>query len=415
MAAPLDAAEDILLERWRGDTPLVATGRVHLNNAGASPMPRPVVDRVVEHLRLEAEMGGYEAAAACSEEIESVRGEVARLVGVRGRNVALVENTTAGYAQALSAFDFGPGDVIVTTRHDYVSNQLMFLSLVHRRGVEVQRADDLPGGGVDPESVRSLLRRRPPALVALTLVPTGSGLVQPGAAVGEICATYGVPYLVDACQAVGQVVVDAGELRCDFLCASARKFLRGPRGVGFMTVSDSALDRGLVPLFPDLHGATWTTPESFEAAGDARRFENWEFPYALVLGLGAAIRYALSAGIERTTARAARLAALARQRLGELDRVRVLDRGERLGAIVALELLGVEAKSAMLALRELGIHTSALERSGALLELDDKGARSALRVSPHYFNTEGEIDRLVLELAKWLATQGRGALPGQLG
>ncbi|HUP25922.1 MAG TPA: aminotransferase class V-fold PLP-dependent enzyme [Thermoanaerobaculia bacterium] len=399
--------EDRLVEGWRRDTPLVATGRVHLNNAGASPMPRPVVDRVVEHLRLEAEMGGYEAAAACAEEIASVRGEVARLVGVRERNVALVESTTAGYAQALSAFDFGPGDVIVTTRNDYVSNQLMFLSLVRRRGVEVQRADDLPGGGVDPESVRSLLRRRRPALVALTLVPTGSGLVQPGAAVGELCATHGVPYLVDACQAVGQLVVDAGELRCDFLCASARKFLRGPRGVGFMTVSDSALGSGLVPLFPDLHGATWTTPESFEPVPDARRFENWEFPYALVLGLGAAIRYALAAGIGCTTARAARLAALARLRLGELDGVRVLDRGDRLGAIVAVELLGADARSGLLALRERGIQTSALERSGALLELDDRGARSALRISPHYFNTEGEIDRLVRELAKWLATQGR--------
>jgi hypothetical protein len=155
MAAPPDAGEDILLERWRRDTPLVATGRVHLNNAGASPMPRPVVDRVVEHLRLEAEMGGYEAAAACAEEIASVRAEVARLVGVRERNVALVENTTAGYAQALSAFDFGPGDVIVTTRNDYVSNQLMFLSLVRRRGVKVQRAEDLPGGGVAQPSWRS--------------------------------------------------------------------------------------------------------------------------------------------------------------------------------------------------------------------------------------------------------------------
>jgi selenocysteine lyase/cysteine desulfurase len=327
---------------------------------------------------------------------------VARLVGAAERNVALVENTTSGYAQALSSFDLGPGDEIVTTHNDYVSNQLMFLSLARRRGVAVLRAEELPEGGLDPGSVREMLRRRRPALVAVTLVPTSSGLVQPAAEVGEICAEHDVPFLVDACQAVGQMSCDVADLRCDFLCASARKFLRGPRGIGFLVVSDRALAAGRMPLYPDLHGATWTAADAFEPTADARRFENWEFAYALVLGLGVAIRYALEQGIERTSARAARLAALARRHLGALDGVRVLDRGRRLGAIVAAELVGYDAGDAMLALRERGIHTGALERSGALLDLDAKGARSALRVSPHYFNTEAEVETMAAALSEWL-------------
>jgi selenocysteine lyase/cysteine desulfurase len=392
-----------LVERWRRDTPLVATGRVHLNNAGASPMPRPVLERVLAHLLLEAELGGYEAAAAVAAELAQVRPWVGRLVGANGRNVALVENTTAGYAQALSSIDFAAGDTIVTTANDYVSNQLMFLSLARRRGIEVLRAAEAPEGGVDPQAVAELLHRRRPALVALTMVPTSSGLVQPAAAVGRLCAEREVPYLVDACQAVGQVPIDVGELHCDFLCASARKFLRGPRGIGFLVVSDRALDRGAAPLYPDLHGATWTAADAYRPAADARRFENWEFSYALVLGLGAAARYALEAGLEHTAARACRLAALTRERLGSADdRLRVLDRGRRLGAIVAVELRGCDAEAAMYALREQGIHTGAVDRAGALLDLDAKGARSALRVSPHYFNTEAEVERLCWGLVEWL-------------
>ena len=392
-----------LVEKWRGDTPLVATGRIHLNNAGASAMPRSVVDRMLEHLRLESELGGYEAAAVAASEIASVRALVAELVGSAERNVALVENTTAGYALALSAFDFAPGDVVVTTHNDYVSNQLMFLSLARRRGVQVVRAEDLPEGGVDPQSVRELLVRRRPALVALTLVPTSSGLIQRGADVGVACAEREVPYLVDACQAVGQLAVDVRELRCDFLCASARKFLRGPRGIGFLVVADAMLDQGRAPLFADLQGATWTARDAYELRADAKRFENWEFPYALVLGLGAALRYARDeVGVELGGARAAWLAAYARRRLAELEPVRMLDRGERLGAIVALELRGRDAGATMLALRRRGIHTGALDRPGALLDLDAKEATTALRVSPHYFNTVEEIDRLVAALREEL-------------
>src|SRR5256712_4865524 len=210
--------------------------------------------------------------------------------------MAIVENATVAFSRAMSAFDFRPGDRIITTRADYPSNQLTYLSLARRAGVETVRADDLPEGGVDPASVRQLARHARTRLVALSWVPTNSGLVQDAGAVGEVCAELGVPYLIDACQAVGQLAVDVAALRCDFLAGTGRKFLRGPRGIGFLYVSGRMLERGAFPLFLDMRGADWTDPDAFRLADGARRFENWEFAYALVLGLGEAAGYALAGG-----------------------------------------------------------------------------------------------------------------------
>src|SRR5438309_605714 len=192
------------LDRWRRDTP-GCRDRIHLNNAGAGLMPRPVLDALMQHLAREAAIGGYEAADEAEPRVRETYALVAQLVGARPGNIALVENATVAFSQALSAFDFRPGDRIVTTRTDYPSNQLMYLSLAQRTGVQTVRADDLPQGGVDPESVRRLARDPRTRLVALSWVPTNSGLVQDARAVGEVCAELGVPYLVDACQTVGQM------------------------------------------------------------------------------------------------------------------------------------------------------------------------------------------------------------------
>jgi selenocysteine lyase/cysteine desulfurase len=391
--------EDPDLLRWRRDTPAALRGRIHLNSAGASLMPVPVHRMVVDHLEREMRLGGYEAAAEVAVRIERVYEEVAGLVGAQSRNVALVENATAAFAQALSALDPGAGDVILTTRNDYASNQLMYLSLAERRGVEVVRAPDLEEGGVDPDAVRALVRSRRPALVALTWVPTSSGLVQRAREVGEICAEAEVPYLVDACQAVGQMPVSVAELRCDFLAATGRKFLRGPRGTGFLYVSDRALSAGLRPLHVDMRGADWVAEQEYVLRPDARRYENWEFPYALVLGLGEAVWYAREVGLGVARDRSWALASELRRRLAEMDGVRVLDRGDELCAIVTAQLTRRPAPDVVAELREQGINTSAVDRTTAVLDLDAKRATTALRLSPHYFNTRDEIAAAVAALA----------------
>ncbi len=385
------APSDPRLDRWRADTAAALAGRIHLNNAGAALVPSPVSEVIARHLALESRLGGYEAADAERERIDGAYEQVAALIGAEARNVAVVENATVGFAQALSAFDLASGDVILTTRNDYASNHLMYLSLAERRGVEVVLAEDAPEGGVDPESVRTLTAARAPAVVALTWVPTSSGIVQPAEAVGEICADAGIPYLVDACQVVGQMPADVAALRCDFLAASARKFLRGPRGIGFLYVSDSALEAGRRPLYLDMRGADWVAEDGYALRDGARRFENWEFPYALLLGMGEAARYAREVGVEVARDRARSLAVELRDGLAEIDGVRVLDRGPELCAIVTVAVDGWAAGNLVAALRDQGVNTSAVDRTAAVLDLDEKGVEAVLRLSPHYYNTSAEV------------------------
>jgi selenocysteine lyase/cysteine desulfurase len=382
------------LTQWRADTPGCAN-QIHLNNAGAGLMPRSVLDAIVAHLNREAKFGAYESADDAEAAVNQAYVNIAKLLGTKARNLAVVENSTVAFFQALSAFDFRPGDVIVTTRNDYISNQLAYLSLAKRCGVEVRRAADLPAGGADPQSVRELLRDAKVKLLAVTWVPTNSGLMQPVEALGEIAEAAAVPYLVDACQAVGQIPVDVAKLRCDFLSATARKFLRGPRGIGFLYVSERALKRGDFPLYIDMRGADWVAADSFAPAPDARRFENWEFPYSLVLGLGEAARYAMDVGIERGGKRARDLAAQLRAKLREIPGVKVLDRGSELAAIVTLQVAGWDATELSKFLRKRGINTSASLRAYAVIDMDEKGAPSALRLSPHYYNTEEELDAAI--------------------
>jgi selenocysteine lyase/cysteine desulfurase len=396
---------DPLLQQWRDDTP-GCTNQIHLNNASAGLMPLPVLDAIVGHLNREAKFGGYESADDAEAAFSEAYDNVSKLLGAQPRNVAIVENSTVAFFQALSAFDFKPGDVIVTTRNDYISNQLAYLSLARRHGVEVRRAADLATGGADPQSVQDLLREKRVRLLAVTWVPTNSGLMQPVEALGQIAEASGVPYLVDACQAIGQIPIDVSKLKCDFLSATARKFLRGPRGIGFLYVSDRALKRGDFPLYIDMRGADWVSADNFQPAPDARRFENWEFPYSLVLGLGEAARYALAVGIERGGGRAHQLAAELRDKLKRVPGIRVLDRGNQLAAIVTIEVAGWDATDLSKLLRKRGINTSASLRAYAVIDMDEKRAASALRLSPHYYNTEDELASVVEALRSVTARVG---------
>lgn len=388
---------------WRADTPGCAS-RVHLNNAGAALSPRPVVETVLAHLQREQEIGGYEASDEAAERLQAAYGHLGDLLGCQSRNVAVVENATVAISLALSAFDFEPGDVLVTTRSDYPSNQIMYQALARRRGVEVRLAEDLPEGGVDPDSLRQLAAHPRCRLVSVTWVPTNSGLVQDVEAVGEICESLGVPYFIDACQATGQIPIDVARLRCDYLGGTARKFLRGPRGIGFLYVSDRALERGDYPLGVDMRGAE-RVGDDLKLFEGARRFENWEFPYALVLGMGEAARYALEVGIEEGGGRAIALAEYVRERLGSLPGVRIADRGRRLCAIATAEVVGRDAPPVVLRLREAGINTSASTA-------EDGATVPVVRISPHYYNTREEVGVLVDAIEGLLTGEQPGGQPG---
>ncbi len=378
----------------RADTPGCAH-RAHLNNAGASLMPTPVLEAIRGHLELEATIGGYEAAAAAAPAIEAAYADVAALLGTAPDRIAFTEHATASFAAALSSIPFERGDVLLTTRNDYVSSQIQYLSLSDRLGVEVVRAPDVAEGGADLQAIEELIHRRRPKLVAVTQCPTSSGLVQDVAAIGAMCRARDVLYLVDGCQSVGQMPIDVEAMGCDFFSATSRKYLRGPRGAGFLFVSDRVIERGLEPLFVDMRGADWIDDDLYQPAPDARRFETWEFAWALVLGTGAAARYATALGLEPIRDRARALAAELRERLGALDRVTVLDRGPELGATITVDVAGHEPADLVAGLRERGVNTSAQSRIDAVLDYDGKGVDGALRISPHYFNDGSDLGALI--------------------
>ena len=361
-------------------------------------MPRAVSDAIQRHIQLESEIGGYEAAETSEAEIRGVYDDLARYIRASASEIAVVENATVAFAQALSAFDLRSGDVIITSRADYPSNQLMYLSLARRLGVEIRRAADLPEGGVDPDSVRALARDGRCRVIAITWVPTNSGLIQNVEAVGAIAEELEIPYIVDACQSAGQIPIDVGRLKCDFLAGTARKFLRGPRGIGFLYVANKIAGRGAYPLYVDERGAEWTSPDTYTLASGGRRFENWEFAYALVLGMGAAVRYAQTVGDAQYT-RPAELADRLRTLLAQAG-VRVADLGRRRAAIVTAAVSGHDPEAVKMALLARGVNVSVSEpQEGA----NDARGEHLLRFSPHYYNTEDELETAVATLKEVLS------------
>jgi selenocysteine lyase/cysteine desulfurase len=382
------------VERLRAETPGCAE-RIHFNNAGAGLMPAPVLESMVEHLRIEAELGGYEAAELRADAIADFYQATAELLGCRAENVAFATSATEAFSRALSAIPFERGDAIVTTRDDYISNQIAFLSLQKRFGIDVVHAPTLTEGGVDVDAMAALMRSVRPRIVVVTHIPTNSGLVQPVEAIGRHCRELDLLYLVDACQSAGQYPLDVEQLGCDFLSATCRKFLRGPRGTGFLYVSDRALAAGYEPLFIDMRGARWIVPDVYEPVTTAARFEDWEFPYAALLGAASATRYALSVGLDSIAERSPRLAALLRDRLSAIDGVRVLDRGRERCAIVTISVSDWEPTRFKRGLDARGINSSLGFKEFALYDFIDKGVDWYLRLSPHYYNTEGEVEQVL--------------------
>jgi len=355
-------------------------------------MPRAVLAAQREHLELEAAIGGYEASARRAAAAADFHAATADLIGARPEEIAFASCATAAYSKALSAIPFTPGDVILTTRHDFISNQIAFLALRRRFGVEIVHAPDAPEGGVDVEAMAALMRARRPRLVAATHVPTNSGLVQPVAAIGRHCRELGLLYLVDACQSAGQFPLDVDALGCDLLTATCRKFLRGPRGSGFLYVSSRLLATGFEPLFIEMRGATWTAGDRYEPVATAKRFEDWELPYAAVIGCAVATRYALGVGLDAIAVRAPMLAARLRDRLRAIPGVRVLDRGPALAATVTLAVAGWDPQPFHDALDARRINSAISYRDYAVFDFGDKDVDWCSRLSPHYYNTEAEVD-----------------------
>jgi cysteine desulfurase / selenocysteine lyase len=380
------------VERLRAETPGVPH-RVHLNNAGASLMPRPVLEAMTGYLQREAEIGGYEAAAEAASRLDGVYDSIARLIGARRDEIAITENATVAWQMAFYALaaTFRPGDRILTARAEYAANYVAFLQVARRTGAVIEVIPDDAQGVLDPVALQQMIDDRT-RLIAITWVPTNGGLVNPAAEVGRIARASGVPYLLDACQAVGQMPVDVGALGCDVLSATGRKFLRGPRGTGFLYVRRELLGT-LEPPLIDHFGAPWVAPDAYRLRDDARRFETWENNYAARLGLGVAIDHALALGLEAIEGRCRELAGLLRDGLRAIPGVTLHDLGPDPAAIVSFSVAGMEADAVKAGCAAAGINVSTSRPSSTLLDATARGLPTVVRASPHYFNNDAEIGR----------------------
>ncbi len=384
----------------RSDTPGVAH-RVHLNNAGAGLMPRPVLDAMLAYLTREAEIGGYEAAAEAAGALDGVYDSVARLLGAERDEIALTENATVAWQIAFYALAFRPGDRILTARAEYAANYVAFLQVARRTGAVIEVIPDDPDGVLDPEALAGMIDGRV-KLIAITWVPTNGGLRNPAAAVGRIARAHGVTYLLDACQAVGQMPVRVDELGCDILSATGRKFLRGPRGTGFLYVRHDLL-RDLEPPMIDHFAAPWIAPDRYALRPDARRFETWENNYAARLGLGRAVDYALALGLDAIEARCRALSARLRDGLRCVPGPTVHDLGPDPASIVTVSVGDRDPDAVKADLARSGYNVSVSHPSSTLLDAQARRLPALLRVSPHCYNTEDEIDRFIAALATRLA------------
>ncbi|MDG2219390.1 MAG: aminotransferase class V-fold PLP-dependent enzyme [Acidimicrobiales bacterium] len=382
----------VSLDRLRAATPGVEHV-LHFNNAGAALPPDVVLSTVISHLEREATIGGYEAAAEATDRLEAVYVSLATLLGAKPDQMAVVENATRAWDMAVYGYPFVAGDRVLTCRGEYVSNVLALLQLQERHGIEVVLIEDDEYGQIDLDHLEDELAQGA-AMVALTHAPTNGGLINPAAAVGALCEEHGAFYVLDACQSAGQVPLDVGILKCDVLSGTGRKYLRGPRGTGFLYAGPRALER-IEPPFLDLHAAEWTGDRTYEIRSDARRFENWETYYAGKLGLGAAIDYTLELGVEATSKRILALGSELRSALDALDAVTTHDKGEIRGGIVTFAVDGIRSEDAQAQLSAQRINTSTSPVGHARLDLPHRGLPTLVRASVHYYNSEDEIDRFV--------------------
>lgn len=380
----------LAVDDLRADTPGVAHV-FHLNNAGAALQPRPVLDAVRRHLDLEAQIGGYEAAEQAAPATAAVYESIARLIAARPHEIAIVDHATRAWDSVVHAFPFRAGDRVLTARAEYASNAIALLQLRRRHEIEIVLIDDDEHGQIDLDQLDAELARGA-AMVSLTHVPTNGGLVNPAAQVGERCRAHGTFFMLDACQSAGQLPLDVEELGCDALSATGRKYLRGPRGTGLLYVREPWIDR-LEPPMLDLHSATWTAADRYEARDDARRFEAWECSHALRLGLGAAAEYAAAVGPADAWDRLRDLAARLREQLAALPGVEVHDKGRVRGGIVTFTVAGQPAATVHAELRGAGINTSVTTPDHS--QLDGRGLPPTVRASVHYYNTDDEVARLV--------------------
>ncbi|WP_293304291.1 aminotransferase class V-fold PLP-dependent enzyme [Pedobacter sp. UBA5917] len=373
---------------------------IHLNNAGAALMPKTVANAIRNYITEEEMFGGYETADRKRAEIDLFYSYGAQLLNCKSQNIAFTTNATDSYNRALSSIPFKTGDVILVSENDYPSNFIVLLSLQQRFGVVIVRVANTATGEIDLCDLEEKIRKHQPRLLSVTHIPTSSGLVQPVEEIGRIVKKYDTLYLLDACQSLGQLNVDAITTGADFISGTFRKFLRGPRGAGILYVSDKALEAGFEPLFIDLRGAEWVEENKYIPRKDAKRFEDWETAYALMMGSSEALKYLFEIGIDQIESRNSHLMQVLKSGLSEIDFIKLQDRGKQQSNILTFSCNKRSQTDTKKYFTDHNINIYTTPKTAAIIDFAEKNVEWVVRVSPHYYNTETELEKFIQVVEK---------------
>lgn len=384
----------INLKKVRSETP-VTSQLIHFNNAGASLISTPVHNSVLEYLQQEQLLGGYEAEELYDDNLKLVYQKVGTLINCKSNEVALFENATLAWNTIFWSIPLNPGQIILTSESEYGSNYLAYLQRYQRDGTKIIFLPNTINGSLDLEGLRDLVSTHNVGLMSLSHIPTNNGVIYPLKEVGEIAYQYDIPFLVDACQSVGQLEIDTKQLKCDFLTAAGRKFLRGPRGTAFAFIKEKWFNH-ISPYYCEMTGVNFINASEYDYTYSARRFEFGESSIANRIGLGTAIDYALNIGMHQISQRTQKLARSLREALRELNFIDIHDSNTPyLSGLVTFTLKGVDPKRLKTWLRKKRVNLSVSEKKWAPIDMNKRGLEIILRASVHYYNTEEEIEYFI--------------------
>lgn len=377
------------IKSFRDATP-GTSHHAHFNNAGTALPTQKVLDAVKGYLDEEAMVGGYKLEADQLSELDKFYSRAAELINGSPEEIAIVESATVAWRTVFNGMRFEAGDIILTSEIEYGSNVIAFLQAEEQFGVITMVVPNDEHGQISVEAFEGLIDEQT-KLIAISHVPSNSGIVQPAEQIGEVAKKHGILFLLDACQSAGQIPLDVKQLNCDFLTATGRKYLRGPRGTGFLYIRKDLFDE-IDPISVDMHGAQFEGPNQYRLREDAKRYETYEGSRALQMGLSEAIRYALELGMDRIWDRVQYLGDLFRDKLRAIPGITVQDEGQVRGGIVTFYHESVSSMDLSGVLEVANIRVSVTPKDGAIIYMHERNLPRLVRASIHYYNTEEEID-----------------------
>ncbi len=362
------------------------------NSAGSSLPSDESIRIIKDYIDNEASIGGYGLMEKEYDSFQEFYNQVAILINAKPTNIAFAQSATIACSQALYAIDWNKNDVILTSKLEYASNHLSLLRIKERFDIKIILVDVQDDGLIDMNALEKEMKTHHPKALMLTHIPTNTGVIQDVFIAGQLCKQYNCIYILDACQSVGQIDVDVQKINCDFLSVTGRKFLRGPRGTGFLYVSDEILEDNKAPLCIDLAGADWTGHNQYRFHNNAKRFEMWEKNYSILLGLTQSIREINKIGIKKVDLYNKDLQSFYRQTLQSIDGVNIADEGDNTCNIITWTYKDISRSKSIELLNACNVVYSMAMKESALIDMNRKGIDWSIRFSPHYFNTKEEIE-----------------------